>query len=194
MSTFYKPVLPYKPSFDSTKGEKNRMEINYTIQIPGAGRGRGARAAQVQHMRRMVEVRICESTSVDEILWTINRFERERSSLQMPWADARFNFANCLGEIPKERLEKVCTKYEEENDGTGYTDTQEGFKQMVKDFIKDLCKDGDAKGTLKREVLNGLWNKPMAKDIAEHSITVQSSMCRDCLRDKSVKYNSLSTL
>merc|ERR1712023_565713 len=110
----------------------------------------------------MAEVRICETTAVDKILWTINKFERERVISQMPWSEARFNFTNCLGEIPQERLVRVCTRYQEEN-GREYANTQNGFNRMIKDYIRDLCKDEDAKSTLKREVFNGLWSKPMDK-------------------------------
>ena len=106
-------------------------------------------------MTRTVEVRICESTAVDENLWTISNFEREHRISQMSWEETCFNFTNCLGESAQLCLEKVCNKYLEEN-GTEYARTEAGFKLMIKDYIRELCNDEDAKGTLKREIFNGI--------------------------------------
>ena len=101
MSKYYKPVLNYKLSFDYTKGEKNRMEIHYQVQVGGAGRGQAQGVAQIRMMTRTAEVRICETTAVDENLWTISKFKRERIISQMSWEEARFNFTKCLGEVPQ---------------------------------------------------------------------------------------------
>ena len=71
-------------------------------------------------MKRIAEVRVCETTNVDETIWTVNKFERELEISGMAWADACYNFTNCLGEIAQLRLEKVCNKHMTENGGADY--------------------------------------------------------------------------
>ena len=74
------------------------------------------------------------------------------------WADACYNFTNCLDEIAQLRLEKVCNKHVADT-GADYPATEDGFKLMIKEYIRELCKDEEAKGTLKRAVFNGHWQK-----------------------------------
>ena len=88
MTKYYPPVFGYKPSFDSKKGDKHKIEVHYTRQMDAAiagcdehgGRGCRAAAAPVQQkmMRRTVTVavRICEKTNIDETLWTVHKFKR----------------------------------------------------------------------------------------------------------------------
>ena len=57
----------------------------------------------------------------------------------MSWLEAAYNFSNCLGQVPQSRLDEVCPTYPE---------IEIEFKQMIKDFIRDLCLDENAKGTL----------------------------------------------
>ena len=101
MATYYKPVLNYELSFDCDKGEKNKMDV-YSSQTHGTGCN-----AQVKWVKKTAEVRVCESTNVDETIWTVNKFKRELEITGMAWADACYNFTNCLGEIAQLRLEKV---------------------------------------------------------------------------------------
>jgi hypothetical protein len=101
MVTYYKPVLNYDLSFDCDKGEKHKMDI-YSSRTHGTGRN-----TQVKWVKKTAEVRVCESTNVDETIWTVNKFERELEIAGMAWADAQYNFTNCLGEIAQLRLEKV---------------------------------------------------------------------------------------
>ena len=60
-----------------------------------------------------------------------------------------------------------------DNGGADYPATEDGFKLMTKEYIRELCKDEDAKGTLKRAVFNGHWQKPVDKDITNHNVHVQ---------------------
>ena len=90
----------------------------------------------------------------------------------MAWSDERYNFTNRLGEIAQLRLEKVCNKHVA-NNGSDYPATEAGFQLMIKEYIRKLCKDKDAKGTLKREVFNGHWQKPVDKDITNNNVHVQ---------------------
>ena len=84
-----------------------------------------------------------------------------------------YNYTNCLGEVAQLQLEKGCNKHLENNDSEDYSATKEGFKLMIKEYIRELCKDEDAKETLKREVFNGHWQKPVDKDITNHNVYVQ---------------------
>ena len=52
MATYYKPVLNYDLSFDSTKGKKHKMEVHYTRAVQ-AGRN------QVKFLKKTSEVQIC---------------------------------------------------------------------------------------------------------------------------------------
>ena len=167
MATYYKPVLNYDLSFDCDKGEKNKMDV-YSTRTVGTGRNR-----QVKFVKKTAEVRVCESTNVDETIWTVNKFKRELEISGMAWADARYNFTNCLGEIAQLRLEEVQNKHMADNGGADYPATKDGFKLMIKEYIRELCKDEDAKGTLKRAVFNGHWQKPVNKDITNHNMHVQ---------------------
>ena len=125
MTEYYPPVFGYKPSFDSKKGDNNKMEVHYTRQMetPGGRGGRGGRRGQGaaapppqnKMMKRTVEVQICKTTNVDKTLHMVYKFKRERLILEMPWSEVRYNFTNCLGKIPQLRLEKVCEEYLQEN-------------------------------------------------------------------------------
>ena len=66
----FKPVLPYKLTFDCSKGEKNKMEVHYT-RTEGDGN-----AAQEKILKTTMKCRICESTKPDETLWTWDKFNR----------------------------------------------------------------------------------------------------------------------
>ena len=56
-------------------------------------------------LKKIAEVQICESTNMDETIWTVNKFERELHISGMAWSDERYNFTNCLGEIAQLQLE-----------------------------------------------------------------------------------------
>ena len=90
----------------------------------------------------------------------------------MVWSDAQYNFTNCLGKIAQLRLEKVCNKHVADT-GADYPKTEDRFNLMVQQYIRELCKDEDAKGILKRAVFNGHWQKPVNKDITNHNVHVQ---------------------
>ena len=70
MATYYKPGLKYELSFDCNKGEKNKMDV-YSTRTVGTGCNR-----QVKFVKKTAEVRVCESTNVDETIWTVNKFKR----------------------------------------------------------------------------------------------------------------------
>ena len=148
MATYYKPVLKYELSFDCNKGKKHKMDV-YSTHTHGTGRNR-----QVKFVKKTAEVRVCESTNVDETIWTVNKFERELEITGMAWADTRYNFTNCLGKIAQLRLEKVINKHVTDT-GADYPATEDRFKLMIKEYDRELCKDEDAKGTFKRAVSNG---------------------------------------
>ena len=76
---FYPPVFGYKPSFDSNKGDKHKMEVHYFVKfdedgnigdaIPQAGgvetRNNPAPNIKNQLKTRRIEVRKCKTTEVD---------------------------------------------------------------------------------------------------------------------------------
>ena len=62
MATYYKPVLNYDLSFDCNKGEKNKMDV-YSTRTVGTGRNR-----QVKILKKTAEVRVCETTNVNEVI------------------------------------------------------------------------------------------------------------------------------
>ena len=77
MATYYKPVLNYELSFDCNKGEKNKMDVYSTCTV------RTGRNKQVKFVKKTAEVCVCESTNVDETIWTVNKFERELEIISM---------------------------------------------------------------------------------------------------------------
>ena len=85
--TDHKPALNYKMSFDPLKGEKNRMEIHYTIPVVESDH-QGNNITRQKPMKRYAQVLICESTKIDEILWTFEKFKQERQQSQMEWTNA----------------------------------------------------------------------------------------------------------
>ena len=50
---------------------------------------------------------------------------------------------------------------------------EDGFKLLIKAYIKELCLDKNAKGTLKQSIEKGEWIKPKDVDIANHNLRVQ---------------------
>ena len=134
---FYPPVFSYKPSFDSTKGDKHKMEVHYIIQVDqdgnvgdaipqprprrtvaGANAGANNDAANVvpaapepqiknSLKTRTVKVRKYKTTAVYETLHTVNMFLIEQENSNMEWSKAIYNFSNCLGNTARLRLQKV---------------------------------------------------------------------------------------
>ena len=49
-----------------------------------------------------------------------------------------------------------------------YPVTENGFNQLIRAFIRLLCLDDNAKGTLKQSIERGAWIKPEDKGIQEH--------------------------
>ena len=159
------------------------MEVAYTIRIdengnigasiPQAG-GVETRnnplspAPTFKHIAktRTVEVRKCKSTSMDETLHTVDEFLIKQETSKMPWSEAIYNFSHCLGNTARMRFQKVKSK------GT-YPNTKAGFERLIKDYIKELCLDANAKGTLKQSIEKGEWIKPEDVDIANHNLRVQ---------------------
>merc|ERR1712014_301233 len=111
--------------------------------------------------KRTVEVRMCKTNAVDEVLWTIESFERARKISKMSWAEAATNFANCLGHVPQTRLTNVQPG--------DFPVTEEGFNAMIERLIASLCSDVDAKGTLKQSIEKGDWVKPEDVEIIDHN-------------------------
>lgn len=195
---FYLPVFGYKPSFDSDKGDKHKMEVHYIMWVDENGnigdaipQPRPRRAAatranandgdtanavpvapepQIQNClkTRMVEVRKCKTTAVDETLHTVDMFLIERKNSNMEWSEAIYNFSNCLGNTARLRLQKVKNARR-----GGYPNTQAGFELLIKHYIKELCLDDNVKGTLKQSIKKGEWIKPEEAEIANHKLRVQ---------------------
>ena len=115
---------------------------------------------------RTVEVRKCKTTEVDKTFRTVNESLIKRETSKMPWSEAIYNFSHCLGNTARMRFQKVKSK------GT-YQNTENGFKRLIKDYIKKLCLDANAKGTLKQSIEKGEWIKPKDVDIANHNLRVQ---------------------
>ena len=174
---FYPPVFAYKPSFDSDKGDKHKMEVHYFVKfdedgnigdaIPQAGgvetRNNPAPTIKNQLKTRQSEVRKCKTTEVDETLHTVDEFLIERETSNMPWSEAIYNFSHCLGNTARMRFQNV------KRNGT-YDNTEDGFKLLIKAYIKELCLDKNAKGTLKQSIEKGEWIKPEDVDIANHNL------------------------
>ena len=54
-----------------------------------------------------------------------------------------------------------------------YQNTKSGFKCLIKDYIKELCLDKNAQGTLKQSIEKGEWIKPEDVEIANHNLRIQ---------------------
>ena len=179
---FYPLVFGYKPSFDCDKGDKHKMEVAYIIRVnddgnigtaiptpPTATRNNPAPPAPTVKntvKTRTVEVRKYKTTEVDETLHTVDEFLIEQETSKKPWSEAIYNFSHCLGNTARMRFQKVKSK------GT-YQNTENSFKQLIKAYIKELCLDANAKGTLKQSIKKGEWIKPKDVDIANHNLRVQ---------------------
>ena len=80
------------------------MKVVYTVAMDGEGQIRaaipppaeGAVAPSVTHkvQTRSVDVRMCQTTAIDEVLSTLEIFNRARKGTGMSWADAGYNFLN----------------------------------------------------------------------------------------------------
>jgi len=175
MSKLFKPVFDYKLSFDPNKGEKYTIKVVYTVAMDAQGRigaaipppaaGEDPPALTYKTQTRSADVRICQSTALDEVLSTVEMFKRARKVTRMNWADAILNFSNCLGPIPQLRLDEL---YDDGN----YPQTEFAFNGLLNMFIRNLCLDEDAKGTLKQSIERGNWTKPEDTEIRDHNTKV----------------------
>ena len=171
MSKFFKTVFDYKLSFDPNKGNKYTIKVVYTVAmdaqgqigaaIPPPAEGEDPPVLSYKTQTRSADVRICQSTALDEVLSTAELFKRARKVTRMSWADATINFSNCLGPIPQMKLDEL---YDDDN----YPVTEVAFNGLVNLFIQNLCLDEDAKGTLKQSIERGNWIKPEDVEIMEH--------------------------
>ena len=175
MSKFFKPVFDYKLSFDPNKGDKYTIKVVYTVGMDAQGRigaaipppaaGENPPVLSYKTQTRSADVRICKSKALDEILFTIEMFKRARKVTRMNWAEAILNFSNCMGPIPQMKLDEL---YDDHN----YPQTEAAFNGLLNMFIRDLCVDEDAKGTLKQNIEKGNWIKPEDVEIQDHSTKV----------------------
>lgn len=62
---------------------------------------------------------------------------------------------NCLGETPQLRLEKAINEDKSNNNYKDHDAHEDGVKEMIDDYIKEICENPDAKGTLVHAVKNG---------------------------------------
>ena len=96
MSKYFKPVFDYKLSFDPKKGEKHSINVHYSVPIDSeehvgaaisdarpvraaAAEAAEARApAEITHKvgTKSAEVRVCKTIAMDEVLSTLEKFER----------------------------------------------------------------------------------------------------------------------
>ena len=66
-----------------------------------------------------------------------------------------------MGPIPQLKLDEL---FNDDN----YPVTKVGFNGLVNHFIRSLCLDENAKGTLKQSIERGNWIKPEDMEIQEH--------------------------
>ena len=112
----------------------------------------------------LLDVRICKTNALDEVLFTIEVFERARKIIRMSCAEVVYNFSNCLGQVPQTKLDKLVADYPV---------TEHGFRAMICAFIQALCVDENAKATLKQSIEKGEWIKPEDVKIRDHNEKVQ---------------------
>ena len=87
MSKYFKPVYDCKLSFDPNKGEKHTLMVVFTVEMDGDGRigadipppAEGAAASPVTHkvQTQSADICMCQTTTVDEVLSTLETFKRE---------------------------------------------------------------------------------------------------------------------
>lgn len=88
----------------------------------------------------------------------MKKFNWAQKNLGMSWKDTTQYFLNCYGETSSLWLDSA---------------DKTGFKQLVTGYIKKLCKDDDAKGTLKVAVFKDYWQKPADVEINDHNLCIQ---------------------
>ena len=68
---------------------------------------------------------------------------------------------------------KVRAKFQSKNSGNNYTEDEARFRAIMADYLKKLCKDNDAKGTLKVTIFKDYWQKPADVEIDDHNLWIQ---------------------
>lgn len=133
--------------------------------IPKLAEGEEPPALTHKVQTRSADVCICKTTAIDEVLSTGEMFKRAQKVTRMNWADATLNFSNYSGPIPQLKLDKL---YQDDN----YPETEMAFNGLINLFIRNLCLDEDAKGTLKQSIERGNWIKPEDTEIQDHHTKV----------------------
>ena len=139
--------------------------------IPEPAKGEAPAAVTHKVQTRTANVQICQTTAVDEVLSTLEIFKRARKLTRMNWADAGYNFSNCLGPIPQLKLDKLIGMDD------NYPVTENSFNALMRHFIRLLCLDENAKGTLKQSIERGNWIKPKDVGVQEHHQKVFTFSC-----------------
>ena len=88
--------------------EKVRLEMQDAI----LDHTRGDTVVAVSHkiQTKTVEVQICRTNAIDEVIFTIKSFERALKVSKLSWSEAAYNFSNCLGRNQKILRYKIITK------------------------------------------------------------------------------------
>jgi len=69
------------------------MNVHYRATL-------GVEQENPRTMKRYKEVGTCDGTSLEETLYTYEKFLCEKKRTKMLWKDTRWQFKNCLGETP----------------------------------------------------------------------------------------------
>ena len=139
-------------------------EVRIRVAIPNPVEGEAAAPVSHRIQTKAAKVQMCKTNAFDEVLSTIKSFERAQKITRMRWIDAAYNFSNCLGQIRQTKLDELVLDY---------SVTEEGFRHIINSFIRALCCDENAKGTLKQSIRRGDWIKPKDVNIQDHNQKVQ---------------------
>ena len=137
--SLYSPAIPYKKPFEEKKLEKKDIERQVTYGV-------GANATVE---KKKEKVYVFSGKSVEELIVCAERAKKVFGILRLPVGRWREEFANTLDTVLRKKFDQVVT--DGDDDGNAFAQTQAGFTEVIKYFIRLFSPNPKAQGGHKRK-------------------------------------------
>ena len=162
--SLYSPAIPYKKPFEEKKLEKKDIERQVTYGV----------AANATTEKKKEKIYVFSGTSVEELIVFAERAKKVFGILRLPVGRWREEFANTLDTVLRKKFDQVVT--DGDDDGNAFAQTQAGFTEVIKYFIRLFSPNPKARRTQKKALGDGAFEfDPKGDiDVDDHALRIQS--------------------
>ena len=162
--SLYSPAIPYKKPFEEKKLEKKDIERQVTFGV----------AANATVEKKKEKIYVFSGKSVEELIVCAERSKKVFGILRLPVGRWREEFANTLDTVLRIKFDQVET--DGDDDGNAFANTQAGFTDIIKYYIRLFCPNPKARRTQKKAIGDGEFefNPKGDIDVDDHALRIQS--------------------